>query len=48
VAPSQRLHRDQVEDGWVDATGCVRPDYHYFAVFYVLDLRDILVFCLGL
>jgi hypothetical protein len=44
VAPSQRLRRDQVEDGWVDATGCVRPCCPYFVVFYVLGYRDIVVF----
>jgi hypothetical protein len=44
VAPSWRLHRDQVEDGQVDAMGCVRPCYSYFAVFYVLGLRGIVVF----
>jgi hypothetical protein len=27
VAPSRRLRRDQVEDGRVDATGCVGPFY---------------------
>jgi hypothetical protein len=44
VAPSQRLHRDQIEDGRVDATGYVRPCYAYFIVFYVLCLRGIVVF----
>jgi hypothetical protein len=36
VAPSQRLRRDQVEDGRVDATGCVELCYPYFIIFYVL------------
>jgi hypothetical protein len=27
VAPSWRLHQDQVEDGRVDAMGCVEPFY---------------------
>jgi hypothetical protein len=27
VAPSRRLHRSQVKNGRVDATGCVRPCY---------------------
>jgi hypothetical protein len=44
VAPSRRLHRDQVEDRLVDATGCVGPCYPYFIVFYVLGYRDIVVF----
>jgi hypothetical protein len=43
VAPSQRLRRRQVEDGWVDATRCVGPCYHIFAVFNVLGLRGIVV-----
>jgi hypothetical protein len=48
VAPSRRSHEDQVEDGRLDVTGCVRLCYPYFAVFIVLDTRGILVFCLGL
>jgi hypothetical protein len=48
MTPSWRLHEDQVEDGWVDATGCVGPCYHNFAIFDVLGPRGILVFCLGL
>jgi hypothetical protein len=44
MAPSQRLRRDQVKDERVDATGCVGPYYPYFAVFYVLGSRGILVF----
>jgi hypothetical protein len=44
VTPSRRLHRDQVKDGWVDLTDCIRPCYPYFTVFYVLDPRGILVF----
>jgi hypothetical protein len=43
VAPSRRLRQRQVEDGWVDATGCVGPCYTTFIVFNVLDPRDILV-----
>jgi hypothetical protein len=43
VAPSQRLHRKQVEDGRVDAVGCVRPCYPIFAVFNVLGYRGIVV-----
>jgi hypothetical protein len=48
VTPSQRLHRDQVEDERVDAMDCVRPYYPYFVVFYVLCLMGIVVFCLSL
>jgi hypothetical protein len=48
VAPSQRLRRDQVEGGRIDVTDCVGPYYPYFAVFYVLGFRGIVVFCLGL
>jgi hypothetical protein len=33
----------QVEDGRVDAMGCVEPCYSYFVVFYVLDTRRIVV-----
>jgi hypothetical protein len=44
VAPSWRLRRDQVKDGWVDAMDCVRPSYPYFVVFCVLGARGIVVF----
>jgi hypothetical protein len=27
MAPSQRSREDQVEDGWVDTTGCIGPFY---------------------
>jgi hypothetical protein len=47
VAPLQMLRRDQVEDGWVDATGCVGSYYPYFIVFYVLGIRGIIVFYLA-
>jgi hypothetical protein len=43
VAPSQRLRQRQVEDGRVDAIGCVGPCYHTFTVFNVLVPRGILV-----
>jgi hypothetical protein len=43
VAPSRRFHRDQVADGWVNAMGCVGSCYPYFAIFYVLGPRGILV-----
>jgi hypothetical protein len=35
VASSRRSHGVQVKDRQVDATGCVRPCYPYFAIFYV-------------
>jgi hypothetical protein len=35
-----------VEDGWVNATGCVGSFYPNFAIFYVLGTSDILVFWL--
>jgi hypothetical protein len=43
VTPSWRLHRRQVEDGRVNATGCVGPCYPTFAVFNVLGPRGIVV-----
>jgi hypothetical protein len=43
VTPSRRLRRRQVEDGRVDAMGCVRPCYHTFTVFNVLAPRGIVV-----
>jgi hypothetical protein len=44
VASSRRLRHDQIEDGWVDVMGCVRPCYPYFTIFDVLGPRDIVVF----
>jgi hypothetical protein len=46
VAPSWRLHRIQVEDGQVDAMGCVRPCYPCFAVFILLGPSGIVVISL--
>jgi hypothetical protein len=43
VAPSRRLRRRQVENGWVDVTGCVGPYYPTFTVFNVLGSRGIIV-----
>jgi hypothetical protein len=43
VAQSRRLRRSQVEDERVDATGCIRPCYHCFAIFILLDPMGILV-----
>jgi hypothetical protein len=42
VAPSWRLHQDQVEDKWIDVMGCVGPYYPYFTI--LLSLRDIVIF----
>jgi hypothetical protein len=44
VAPSRRFRRGQVEDGQVDATGCVEPCYSCFAVLFLLGTRGIIVF----
>jgi hypothetical protein len=43
VALSQRLRWSQLEDGWVDATGCVRPCYPTFIVFNVLGHKGIVI-----
>jgi hypothetical protein len=37
------LHQRQVEDGRIDAMGCVGPCYPTFAVFIVLGPRGIVV-----
>jgi hypothetical protein len=36
IASSRRLHQDEVDDGWVDATDCVVPFYpkSSFLVYY--------------
>jgi hypothetical protein len=46
VASLWRLHGDEAEDGWVDATGCVRPIYRKIAVFIVLGPRAVWSFSL--
>jgi hypothetical protein len=43
VARLRRSREDQVEEGHVDAMGCIRLCYSYFAVFIVLGPRSILV-----
>jgi hypothetical protein len=43
VALSWRLRRIEVEDGQVDTMSYVGPCYRYFAVFFVLCRRGILV-----
>jgi hypothetical protein len=43
MAPSQKLRQRQVEDGWVDATGCIGLCYPTFAVCNVLDAMGIVV-----
>jgi hypothetical protein len=45
VASLRRSHGVEAEDGWVDATGYIRPCYPNFAVFIALGPRVILVFC---
>jgi hypothetical protein len=46
VTSSLMLRRDEVEDGWVDVTGCVGPSYPKISVFYVLYRRNNLIFSL--
>jgi hypothetical protein len=48
VASSRRSRKDEAEDGRVDAMGCIRLFYPYFAIFIVLGPRGILVFWMGL
>jgi hypothetical protein len=51
VAPSRRSCVDQIDDGWVDAMGCVGPYYPYFTIFIILypsGIVVLLVFCLRL
>jgi hypothetical protein len=43
VAPLRRLHRRQVEDGQVNATGYVGPCYPTFVIFNMLGPRVIVV-----
>jgi hypothetical protein len=43
VAPSQMLRQRQVEDGHVDAMGCIRPCYPYFADFIPLGHSGVVV-----
>jgi hypothetical protein len=37
------LRRRQVEDGRVNATGCVGPCYPNFTIFSILGTKDIIV-----
>ncbi len=46
VASSWRLGREKAEDGWVDATGCVRPFYPKIIISSVFGYRGIVVFSL--
>jgi hypothetical protein len=43
MAPSQRLRRNQVEDGRVDVTGCVGSCYPCCAIFILLGTRGSVV-----
>jgi hypothetical protein len=45
VASSQMLCGDEAEDGWVNATGCIRLFYPKFVIFVVLGHKDSLVIC---
>jgi hypothetical protein len=42
MVSSRRLHQAQIEDGRVDAMGCVRLCYPCFVIFIVLDHKGIL------
>jgi hypothetical protein len=44
VTSPQRLCGVEAEDERVIMTGCIRPFYPNFTIFYVLDLRNIVVF----
>jgi hypothetical protein len=48
MTSSWRLHEDEVEDGRIDATGCIGLVYPNFVIFLVLVPRGILVCWLGL
>jgi hypothetical protein len=48
VASSLRLRQNQIEDGWVDSMGCIRPDYPCFTVFFVIGHICIVVFYLDI
>jgi hypothetical protein len=39
VTSSRRSCGDEAEDGWVNATGCIRLFYPKFIVFIVLGLK---------
>jgi hypothetical protein len=43
VVSSQRSRGDEVEDGWVNATGCIRLFYPNFVIFIVLGHKGSLV-----
>jgi hypothetical protein len=43
VTLSQRSHEDEAEDGWVNATGCIRLFYPNFIIFVVLGNEGSLV-----
>jgi hypothetical protein len=40
------LRQDEIEDGRVDATDCIRPFYPKIIILYVLDTMGNLVFSL--
>jgi hypothetical protein len=44
VASSRKSRGVEDEDGWVDATCCVRPFYPKITVFIILDPKSIVVF----
>jgi hypothetical protein len=44
VTLSRRLRREEAEDGWINATGCVGPFYPKIVVSSVLGSRGTVVF----
>jgi hypothetical protein len=44
VTLSWRLRQGQVEDGRVDVMSCIGPCYSCFAIFIILDSKDIVIF----
>jgi hypothetical protein len=47
VTSLRRLRRGQVENVRIDMMGYIRPYYPFFAIFFVLCPRCVLVFCLA-
>jgi hypothetical protein len=43
VTSSQRSRGDEIKDGWVDVTDCIRLFYSNFVVFIVLGYKGSLV-----
>jgi hypothetical protein len=43
VTSLRRSREDQVENRRIDASDCTKPCYLYFAIFYILDPKGILI-----